>query len=236
MKDEKEINELYNLILSNFIQKIRYDYNFTQKELAEIMNKSEITIRNYEKNRLKVTFEVLFFLIHYFALSPYYLHYFFLTNLKQIEKEKNIIFSDDEIIQVISLLYENLKKIYNVELLGLTELEKEKNKNKYLKNREIKASDFKENTLKIEKTLLLKHLYRYITTFYQIEYSNKMDFKMSLESKKIFNNSFFEKITNKIFYYINAISEYEFEENELNNIKEIKKTNRKNLFEFLNKY
>lgn len=219
MEEEKEIIEKYNICLSCFLQRVRKEFNLTQKELAILMNKSEITIRNYEKNRLKVTFEVLFFLIHYFGLSPYYIHCSFLSDILTMRKKGIINFTNEEIKKVIALLYENLKKIYNVDLL---DLEKEKNRNRHIGKREIEISDFKKNTLQIEKTLLLKHIYRYVTTFYQVKYINKVDFKISLESKRKFSTSFFEKISKKLFDYLNFSLEYEFEENEKADLKKSK--------------
>lgn len=190
MEVEKEIVEKYNICLSMFLPFLRKELKLTQKELAELMNKSEITIRNYEKNRLKVTYEVLFYLIHYFSLTPAFVHNSFMAIMKGMKKAE-IGFSVEEEKKIITLLHNDLKKIYNVKSLNLAELD-------------IKSK------IEVEKTVLLNQLYKYmyLKSCYLVTNDSGVDKKARNEFVHGFLD--YNKLISQILGYIDFILDFEF--------------------------
>lgn len=159
MTDKNSIKNTYNLFLSCFFKRIREINKLTQKEIAEMMNKSEITIRGYEKNRLKVPFEVLFFLKSFFSFSP---HLFFV----EFEKIKNteVKVSEEEYKEIMSLLMEDLKKLYRLETFKFED---------------------EETVINTEKRILEQHIFLYSDAFLKKNYSIKNYFLNENKNKQI---------------------------------------------------
>lgn len=144
--ENNDINVLFDIFLSKFFKKIRLEHGLTQKKIAELLDKSEITIRNYENNRLKVPFEVLFFLITIFKLSP---HPFFVSFEKT--RKNDVSISDNDYALIMEKLQKLLTKLYRL--------------------KPFKFENDRETALNLEKQLLTRELELYSNTFLTRNYS-----------------------------------------------------------------
>lgn len=108
---------MYNIFLSYLLKVIRKKENLTQKEMAKILDKSEISIRKYESGSYPVP-EIIFFIL--FVRFKYSFNTF-LELVKNIEKDYQY-----------SVLLDDVKKFnselekYNIKLTKIDEFEIEK--------------------------------------------------------------------------------------------------------------
>ena len=70
---------MYNIFLSHLLKVIRKKENLTQKEMAKILDKSEISIRKYESGSYTVP-EIIFFIL-FFIFKNIFKIYFNLNYL-----------------------------------------------------------------------------------------------------------------------------------------------------------
>ena len=78
----------------DILKQLRKSNKLTQKELAENIGVSEITIRSYESGRRLPNSETLVKLVNYFNVSGAYLR-------GETEEKERMIWDDQEIMQVI---------------------------------------------------------------------------------------------------------------------------------------
>ena len=84
---------MYNIFLSHLLKVIRKKENLTQKEMAKILDKSEISIRKYESGSYTVP-EIIFFILF---VRFKYSFTTFLKLINSIEEEYNYSVPLDDI-------------------------------------------------------------------------------------------------------------------------------------------
>ena len=108
---------MYNIFLSHLLKVIRKKENLTQKEMAKILDKSEISIRKYESGSYTVP-EIIFFILF---VRFKYSFTTFLKLINSIEEEYNYSVPLDD----IKKFNDELEK-YNIKIEKIDEFEIEK--------------------------------------------------------------------------------------------------------------
>lgn len=98
---------MFNDFLSYLLKEIRKKENLTQKEIANILDKSEISIRKYESGSYPVPMIIFFILFMRFK----YNYDYFIALVNGIEKDFNFFVTSD----MIEKFNSELKK-YNIDL------------------------------------------------------------------------------------------------------------------------
>lgn len=95
-----------NDIVSNNIKKYRKQRCMTQKELAEKLNKSEITIRKYESGDISLSIDILNQISKILDIHPLDLLY----NSEQLNKEVDMIEAFDVLLSSLNYKIKDLNE------------------------------------------------------------------------------------------------------------------------------
>ena len=101
---------MYDYFLGLLIKKFRISKGLTQKELANELDKSEISIKKYETGGLKVPFSVLFMTVHMLGIDVFTFYNYLRDLVEEIKRENRIM--KDELDKCVEKLEEDSLKIY----------------------------------------------------------------------------------------------------------------------------
>lgn len=109
---------MYNKFLSYLIREIRNKKKLTQKELALLIDKSEISIRKYENGKNKISFSTLFLVVALLEIPLFELRNFFLEfSSNNLLEDKETIFLEDQINELLGKEeFKNLLSSFNDDL------------------------------------------------------------------------------------------------------------------------
>ncbi|CKH09271.1 transcriptional regulator%2C y4mF family [Fusobacterium polymorphum] len=101
---------MYDYFLGLLIKKFRISKGLTQKELANELDKSEISIKKYETGVLKTPFSVLFMTVHMLGIDVFTFYNYLRDLVEEIKRENRI--TQDELDKCVEKLEEDALKIY----------------------------------------------------------------------------------------------------------------------------
>lgn len=107
---------MYNRFLSCVLKEIRLNMNFTQKQIAIIIGKSEISIRKYESGSIPIPFSVLFLYLKMFNINLNYLNQILKTIDEKTsgDDEDEYCLTPREFIECLDRFNKDIAKIYGL--------------------------------------------------------------------------------------------------------------------------
>ena len=103
---------MYDYFLGLLIKKFRISKGLTQKELANELDKSEISIKKYETGVLKTPFSVLFMTVHMLGIDVFTFYNYLRDLVEEIKRENRI--TQDELDKCVEKLEEDALKYIKV--------------------------------------------------------------------------------------------------------------------------
>lgn len=164
MKENTKENILsfVNSVKGLLLKKMRTEYGFTQREMATLIDRSEVSVRKYETAIIPIPFSVIFLTVHILKISR-----------KEIETYLNEIIEKSEDVS-IEIKEKSLKKIkLEIERIFeniIEEIDEDTENNeldevqlkKQIKIFVRKHKKYSKNSKKINETLIAKELMSYL--------------------------------------------------------------------------
>lgn len=164
MKENTKENILsfVNSVKGLLLKKMRTEYGFTQREMATLIDRSEVSVRKYETAIIPIPFSVIFLTVHILKISRKEIESF-LNEI--IEKSKNVSIETKEksfkkIGLEIERIFENtIEEIdEDTENNELDEIQLEKQIKIFVR----KHKKYSKNSKKVNETLIAKELMSYL--------------------------------------------------------------------------
>lgn len=111
---------MYNTFLRYMIKTIRLYSNFTQKEFGAKIDRSEITVRQYESGKINITFNTLNVIINNIDIDLSMLVDIVDSVKKQLINGK--IMSEKELDLCVQQFNDDISKIYNIKDVNMTDI------------------------------------------------------------------------------------------------------------------
>lgn len=189
---EKDVKFYFSIIKSKLFKKIRKSYNFTHKDIALLIFRSENSVKQYEKEELVLPLSILSLLILKVKISKKEIEDLLLEIDEEIDtfeieaKEKAFEYVRDFIEKTLENVFEKINEESEYKPLDIIRL-KEQIK-AYIKKYE---TNNKNIIRKIDETVLTKE----IISFLNFKINN---FVEEDESSKIIEKEIFEEILEEV--------------------------------------
>lgn len=164
MKENTKENILsfVNSVKGLLLKKMRTEYGFTQREMATLIDRSEVSVRKYETAIIPIPFSVIFLTVHILKISRKEIESFL---NKIIEKSEDISIETKEksfkkIKLEIERIFENtIEEIdEDTENNKLDEIQLEKQIKIFVR----KHKKYSKNSKKVNETLIAKEIMSYL--------------------------------------------------------------------------
>lgn len=164
MKENTKENILsfVNSIKGLLLKKMRTEYGFTQREMATLIDRSEVSVRKYETAIIPIPFSVIFLTVHILKISRKEIESFLSEIIEKSEnvsietKEKSLKKMKLEIERIFENIVEEIDE--DTESNELDEVQLEKQIKIFVR----KHKKYSKNSKKVNETLIAKELMSYL--------------------------------------------------------------------------
>ena len=144
------------------LKKMRTEYGFTQREMATLIDRSEVSVRKYETAIIPIPFSVIFLTVHILKISRKEIESFLSEIIEKSEnvsiemKEKSLKKMKLEIERIFENIVEEIDE--NTENDELDEIQLEKQIKIFVR----RHKKYSKNSKKVNETLIAKELMSYL--------------------------------------------------------------------------
>lgn len=164
MKENTKENILsfVNSVKGLLLKKMRTEYGFTQREMATLIDRSEVSVRKYETAIIPIPFSVIFLTVHILKISRKEIESFLNEIIEKSEdisietKEKSFKKIKLEIERIFENTIEEIDE--DTENNKLDEIQLEKQIKIFVR----KHKKYSKNSKKVNETLIAKELMSYL--------------------------------------------------------------------------
>lgn len=164
MKENTKENILnfVNSVKGLLLKKMRIEYGFTQREMATLIDRSEVSVRKYETAIIPIPFSVIFLTVHILKISRKEIETYLNEIIEKSEdvsieiKEKSLKKLKLEIERIFENIIEEIDK--NTENNELDEMQLEKQIKIFVR----KHKKYSKNSKKINETLIGKEIMSFL--------------------------------------------------------------------------
>ena len=164
MKENAKENILsfVNSVKGLLLKKMRTEYGFTQREMATLIDRSEVSVRKYETAIIPIPFSVIFLTVHILKISRKEIESFLNEIIEKSEdisletKEKSLKKIKLEIERIFENTIEEIDE--DTENNKLDEIQLEKQIKIFVR----KHKKYSKNSKKVNETLIAKELMSYL--------------------------------------------------------------------------
>lgn len=164
MKENTKENILsfVNSVKGLLLKKMRTEYGFTQREMATLTDRSEVSVRKYETAIIPIPFSVIFLTVHILKISRKEIESFLNEIIEKSEnisietKEKSLKKMKLEIERIFENTIEEIDE--DTENNKLNEIQLEKQIKIFVR----KHKKYSKNSKKVNETLIAKELMSYL--------------------------------------------------------------------------
>lgn len=164
MKENTKENILsfVNSVKGLLLKKMRTEYGFTQREMATLIDRSEVSVRKYETAIIPIPFSVIFLTVHILKISRKEIESFLNEIIEKSEdisietKEKSFKKIKLEIERIFKNTIEEIDE--DTENNKLDEIQLEKQIKIFVR----KHKKYSKNSKKVNETLIAKELMSYL--------------------------------------------------------------------------
>lgn len=164
MKENTKENILsfVNSVKGLLLKKMRTEYGFTQREMATLIDRSEVSVRKYETAIIPIPFSVIFLTVHILKISRKEIESFLSEIIEKSEnvsietKEKSLKKMKLEIERIFENIVEEIDEDTENDELDEIQLEKQ------IKIFVRRHKKYSKNSKKVNETLIAKELMSYL--------------------------------------------------------------------------
>lgn len=164
MKENTKENILsfVNSVKGLLLKKMRTEYGFTQREMATLIDRSEVSVRKYETAIITIPFSVIFLTVHILKISRKEIESFLSEIIEKSEnvsiemKEKSLKKMKLEIERIFENIVEEIDEDTENDELDEIQLEKQ------IKIFVRRHKKYSKNSKKVNETLIAKELMSYL--------------------------------------------------------------------------
>ena len=150
-----KINSIKGLLL----KKIRIDYGYSQREIATLIDRSEVSVRKYETGVVSIPFSVIFLTVHILKISKKEIEDF----LDEVIKE-NATFTTEEKEKCLKKIKVDIERVFEniIEEIDEDTESNELDKTKLEKQIKLYIKKYIENNGKVDENKITKEIISFI--------------------------------------------------------------------------